>query len=272
MIQFFRKIRQNLLSEGKTGKYLKYALGEILLVVIGILIALQLNNTKENWQKEKLRQELFIELRTSMAEDTSFLNVEKKRLKSAYISAMRLKQAIKEDLPYTESLDTSLAHILHARIMEANYRIYDRLLAIGMEIIGDQDLSNEIVHYYTDSKVLEKSGEQAQKLLVEQIYPHYFVSFDPDKAVPDDFEKLKQSNELKIVLDYTSLTSYNLIRRSVHRKNLATAILKILETKITHQDQLHKEPYIRTMTKDSIDIAHEIEQLDIELEKLQNDH
>ena len=43
MIKFFRKIRQNLLSEGKTGKYFKYALGEIVLVVVGILIALQIN-------------------------------------------------------------------------------------------------------------------------------------------------------------------------------------------------------------------------------------
>ena len=42
MIKFFRRIRQNLLSEGKTGKYLKYAIGEIILVVIGILIALQI--------------------------------------------------------------------------------------------------------------------------------------------------------------------------------------------------------------------------------------
>ncbi|MFD2823420.1 DUF6090 family protein [Lacinutrix iliipiscaria] len=47
MIKFFRKIRQNLLSEGKTGKYLKYAIGEIILVVIGILIALQINNANE---------------------------------------------------------------------------------------------------------------------------------------------------------------------------------------------------------------------------------
>ena len=49
MIKFFRKIRQNLLLEGKTGKYLKYAIGEILLVVIGILIALQVNN----WNEER---------------------------------------------------------------------------------------------------------------------------------------------------------------------------------------------------------------------------
>ena len=43
MLKFFRKIRQQLLSENKFSKYLLYAIGEIILVVIGILIALQLN-------------------------------------------------------------------------------------------------------------------------------------------------------------------------------------------------------------------------------------
>lgn len=47
MIKFFRKIRQNLLLEGKTGKYLKYAIGEIILVVLGIMIALEFNNRNE---------------------------------------------------------------------------------------------------------------------------------------------------------------------------------------------------------------------------------
>ena len=50
MIKFFRKIRQNLLMENKTGKYFKYAIGEIVLVVIGILIALQINN----WNEERI--------------------------------------------------------------------------------------------------------------------------------------------------------------------------------------------------------------------------
>jgi len=50
MITFLRKIRQNLLSEGKTRKYLKYAIGEIVLVTIGILIALQINN----WNQKRI--------------------------------------------------------------------------------------------------------------------------------------------------------------------------------------------------------------------------
>ena len=54
MIKFFRKIRQNLLSEGRIGKYIKYAIGEIILVVVGILIALQVNNWNESYKEQKL--------------------------------------------------------------------------------------------------------------------------------------------------------------------------------------------------------------------------
>jgi len=62
MIKFFRKIRQNLLSEGKTGKYLKYAIGEIVLVVIGILIALSINNWNEERKEHLQEQELLTQL------------------------------------------------------------------------------------------------------------------------------------------------------------------------------------------------------------------
>jgi len=56
MIKFFRRIRQTLIMENKTSKYLKYAIGEIVLVVIGILLALQVNNWNEN-RKSKLRKD-----------------------------------------------------------------------------------------------------------------------------------------------------------------------------------------------------------------------
>ena len=47
MLKFFRRIRQKLLAQHKTGQYLKYAAGEIVLVVIGILVALQINGWNE---------------------------------------------------------------------------------------------------------------------------------------------------------------------------------------------------------------------------------
>nr|WP_321232852.1 hypothetical protein [uncultured Psychroserpens sp.] len=53
MIKFFRSIRKTLLSEGKTKSYLKYAIGEIILVVIGILIALSINTLNANKKSRK---------------------------------------------------------------------------------------------------------------------------------------------------------------------------------------------------------------------------
>ena len=53
MIKFFRKIRKKLLQQNKVGSYLKYAIGEILLVVIGILIALQINNANEAYKAKQ---------------------------------------------------------------------------------------------------------------------------------------------------------------------------------------------------------------------------
>jgi len=70
MIKLFRNIRQKLLAEGKTSNYLKYAIGEIVLVVIGILIALQVNNWNED-RKSKIIQDAYLndlmqELNTNM--------------------------------------------------------------------------------------------------------------------------------------------------------------------------------------------------------------
>src|SRR5210317_311365 len=64
MIKFFRKIRQNLLMENKTGKYLKYAIGEIILVVIGILIAIQLNEWRNDSINTKQKQKVLVTLKT----------------------------------------------------------------------------------------------------------------------------------------------------------------------------------------------------------------
>lgn len=71
MIKFFRKIRRSLLSEGKTGKYLKYAGGEIVLVVIGILIALGINNWNENRKNKNQEKFVLLNLYEDLKSDSS---------------------------------------------------------------------------------------------------------------------------------------------------------------------------------------------------------
>ena len=72
MIKFFRKIRQKLLSENKFSKYLIYAIGEIILVVIGILIALQINNWNENNKLEAKKQDYYQQLLADLRKDKEF--------------------------------------------------------------------------------------------------------------------------------------------------------------------------------------------------------
>ncbi|MBO3116100.1 hypothetical protein J4050_05040 [Winogradskyella sp. DF17] len=65
MIKFFRHIRESLLMENKTSKYFKYAIGEIVLVVIGILIALQINN----WNEKRIERKSEIKYLTNIKLD-----------------------------------------------------------------------------------------------------------------------------------------------------------------------------------------------------------
>jgi hypothetical protein len=85
MIKFFRKIRQRLLTENKFNKYFIYAIGEIALVVIGILIALQINNWNQDQNNKQLEknylQNFLLDLKTDslcIARNYVTLNTEKK--------------------------------------------------------------------------------------------------------------------------------------------------------------------------------------------------
>jgi hypothetical protein len=87
MIKFFRTIRQSLLLEGKTAKYLAYAAGEIILVVIGILIALQVNNLNE-LKNTRTKEVVYLkniksDLQSSLKELNEFLKTRKAQIISA---------------------------------------------------------------------------------------------------------------------------------------------------------------------------------------------
>ena len=89
MIKFFRKIRQKLLTENKFSKYLLYAIGEIVLVVIGILIALQINNWNET-QKDQheltnVLQNIAMDMRVdalNLKDNLEYAKEENKRIKT----------------------------------------------------------------------------------------------------------------------------------------------------------------------------------------------
>jgi len=75
MIKLFRNIRQNLLNEGKTSKYFKYAIGEIVLVVIGILIALSINNWNEKQKQKKQLDAIYTTVQQNLKTDLKNIKI-----------------------------------------------------------------------------------------------------------------------------------------------------------------------------------------------------
>lgn len=99
MIKFFRHFRQQLLTENKLSKYILYAIGEIVLVVIGILIAIQLNQwrneTSNNHQRQKVLRALQFEFQSNLAQLDTVLTYNSKVL-NAYPKAMELIRTVDE--------------------------------------------------------------------------------------------------------------------------------------------------------------------------------
>lgn len=74
MIKFFRKIRKNFLNQGKTSKYLLYAIGEIILVVIGILIALQINTWNEERKSTNVKHNYYNQIVVDLNKEIENIN------------------------------------------------------------------------------------------------------------------------------------------------------------------------------------------------------
>ena len=104
MIKFFRKIRQQLVTENKFSKYLLYAIGEIVLVVIGILIALQINNWNEYQKERKSERLLLSEIRDNLKYDLNDFESNITTLQNKSISSKMMLKALENNIPYHDSL------------------------------------------------------------------------------------------------------------------------------------------------------------------------
>ena len=104
MLKIFRKIRQQVLSENHFSKYLLYAMGEIILVVVGILIAIQINNWNETRKNKQTEQKMLQPILKNLEEDKQTLHKATKR----YELTLKNIQRLFEPLPIP---DDSLAFV-----------------------------------------------------------------------------------------------------------------------------------------------------------------
>lgn len=147
MIKFFRQIRQSLIMENKTGKYFKYAIGEIILVVIGILIALSINNWNEQRKINKEEQNALINLK----EDFQY---NKSQIESLIFSTNRTLQANlkileftgKKSKPNSEVYFDSLINFINAtkQYFPRNGFLDDLINSGKLSIFKNENLRNKL--------------------------------------------------------------------------------------------------------------------------------
>jgi len=149
MIKFFRKIRYDLMKKNKTGKYFKYAFGEIILVVIGILIALQINNWNENRKTRILELNILEEIQQALVQDTIVINSNLKYLIDKNSKSRELISHIENKDPYIKKLDTTMMQVYYHRGYKTfNISAFDLLKENGFGIIKNNDLRKQITKHY----------------------------------------------------------------------------------------------------------------------------
>mgnify|MGYP003624187807 CR=1 FL=1 len=166
MIKFFRHIRKSLLMENKkskpalpAGRYLKYAIGEIILVVIGILIALGINNWNEKRKDTsfelKMLKEIQINLKKDLRRDTLILEERIKVKKEAIINVLEIINSNKKVEDSIVKKEFYIAGI--GIVFTYDDGAYQALKAIGLDKISNDFLRNKLVRFFDHNLPLAKT-------------------------------------------------------------------------------------------------------------------
>lgn len=196
MIKILRKIRQNLLSEGKTIKYFKYAIGEIVLVVIGILIALQINNWNEKRKVDGEILKTLTEIRSNLISDSlSIRETYDTKLEDARIQYTVIDELETGNIPY-DSIDYHLGRVMLARRIVLVDNGYQLMKKLGLELLNNQELRNRLTSYYTTTikKINDDTADdefEFRTVFLPYIRS-YFLDYNWSKqGIPSDYEHLK---------------------------------------------------------------------------------
>lgn len=228
MIKFFRKIRQRLLTENKFSRYLIYALGEIILVVLGILIALQINNWNEE-RKDQLRlnnhyEELISELKNDRNRLGQIIeNVREINNQTLEISEFINSSQSKID---TTKIVADLLNIEGYGFFSVSTSAYTNLLSSGdIQLIKNTKLKNSLSIYQNVTSwdwtahngnlkdVIERYASYVHKFLPSLLFRDYYISifsinlnnevfntYSTSKKSKIEWEKLKNDEEFRAII------------------------------------------------------------------------
>ena len=210
MINFFRNIRFQLHNKNNTGKYFKYAIGEIVLVVIGILIALSINNWNEDRKTTNIEIEYLIRLRSDLANDIAYYQ---RRIKYADRVIEDHKKAFL--MAYTE-IEGPRDFYQSFNILEWSSEAlslrditYTEMLNAGqLKIISNDAIKTEIMEFYKQVDLVEKHFEEINRTSIEYMsnfFIHsmalkHFWSYE-NEISPWTSEMLEGSNDWQWIND-----------------------------------------------------------------------
>ncbi|QBA63962.1 DUF6090 family protein [Muriicola soli] len=196
MIQFFRKIRKSLLTQGKIGKYIPYALGEIFLVVVGILLALQINNWNEHKKQKSIAKELLKDIEISLANNYTQLNFVINYNQEGNTSAELIKHQIQNNLPYHDSLDLHFSKAIQYSTPVLKNPGYESLKVFGLNLVENDSLIKALGDFYNMGWI---------ETLVFRQESYYYGTASP--ILVELFESVAMRNSMKPFNYNTLLTS-----------------------------------------------------------------
>lgn len=174
MIKFLRKMRFELMETNKTGRYVTYALGEIILVVIGILIALQINNWNEDFKNQKKEKAFLMNLKADFIADSIRLETIEEKLKNA-VQYKKVFENYLINLPTDK--DSVNAHLLnqYGILIDfiPNSTTVDELInSNGFNLISNSVLRRKILTLYNqyDDLILKlKIGQEKGQTVINYV-------------------------------------------------------------------------------------------------------
>jgi hypothetical protein len=193
MIKFFRNIRKKLLEQGKTTNYLKYAIGEIVLVVLGILIALQINNWNEGRKQLVKSHEILQEIRENIVYNNERFKQGIKEEKSVIYSIDIVLDNLKMNKGYHDSLAFHFLNVAYWPSFVKKSSGYATLKSQGVELIKSAELRKAIIDLYEGIyedvaevvRISENNGTAS-------LWPMATALFETQPSVPNQpFETLK---------------------------------------------------------------------------------
>ena len=273
MNRLFRKTRLSLINETKKGNYIKYAIGEILIIVLGIFIALQINNWNDDRKDEIYKHEVYAQIQQDLQRDTLFLNT---RIEFYKEKNKRLEEIINREIPksYYDTINENnyrnckkcICDITFYNPFHYSDKGYKLLKSLNESHNTENDsLSYIIIDFYKIYiPLLEHDGQMLNDIMNETIdeFQKYdwYVDWAYYKAYNKEYIKyIFESKEYrKKCVRYLIYSKYNYLRDLIEYKKYAVALLKLLDKELVNKELYEREKdFIELIKTKGIDKATE---------------